>query len=162
MPDWKSIIEAFFENSDPTNEFRHLANPGASAEAIEAAEKQLGISLPEELRDFYLCFNGVGMAGEDESDEPRFIRPVEMLPAFINESRSSFAGTHSELASRFLPFIDWDNGDATGYLLQQDGTLFPGLVTFEHETYHYDATQDAEEFMTPGPDSLADFLSGGE
>ncbi len=159
MSNWNSIVAAFFGKADPENLFRHCVGDGASLDAIQAAESEIGIRLPDELREFYLNCNGLGLSAGDEPDVPRFIRPIEQLPAFVRETRADFAGTHSDLASRFLAFVDWENGDAMGYLQQPDRTFFPFLVTFLHEQYRYDAAQDPNDFLTPGPASLIEFLS---
>ena len=159
MAKWKRIIEAFFRKADPDNSFKHLVNASASADAIHSAESQIGISLPDELRSFYRQFNGIGLGCGDEPDAPRFIRPIEELPEFVIQARSWFSDTHGDLASRFFAVIDWENGDVMGYLRQKDGAFHPFLVTFLHEKYRFDAAQDAEDFMEPGPDSLEQFLS---
>ena len=159
MAKWKTIVSAFFRKADPENSFKHLANAAATVDAIDAAEKAIGIRLPDELRSFYLQFNGIGLGSEGETDDPRFIRPIEELPSFVTEARSWFAETHGDLASRFFAFIDWENGDVMGYLAQTNGPFYPYLVTFLHEQYAFEAAQDADEFMEPGPDSLAEFLS---
>lgn len=159
MANWKSLVDKFFRRADPKNSFRHIVKAGASPDAIKATEMQIGISIPDELRSFYRCFNGIGLGWGDEPDAPRFIRPIEDLPDFVVQARSWFAETHCDLASRFFAFIDWENGDVMGYMRQEDGTFYPFLVTFLHELYRFDATQDADEFIEQGPESLAEFLS---
>ena len=159
MIKWKSLIDSFFRNSDPDGDFRHIANPPASAEAIAAAEAMLRTSIPEELRSFYLCYNGIGMVAGDEPDSPRLIRPIEELPKFVIQGQSRFAETHPDFASRFFPFIDWENGDVMGYMFQNDGSLYPFLVTFMHEQYSFRASQDANEFLAQGPESLEDLFT---
>ncbi len=159
MIKWKSLVDSFFRNSDPEGEFRHIANPPASTSSIAAAEAKIGLSIPEELRDFYLCYNGIGLAADDEPDTPRLIQPIEDLPDFIAQCRSWFSETHPDFASRFFPFLDWENGDVMGFMFQQDGTLHPFLVTFMHEQYNFSASQNAEEFLEQGPESLAELLT---
>jgi hypothetical protein len=159
MANWNRIVDRFFRKADPDNSFKHLVNAGASPAAITFAEAQIGISFPEELHGFYLQFNGIGLGWGNEPDVPRFIRPIEELPAFMIKARSWFADTHDDIASRFFAFIDWENGDVMGYLRQQDGAFHPFLVKFLHEKYKFDASQDVQDFMEPGPDSLKEFLS---
>ena len=158
MTNWKSLVESFLKRADPSGEFRSVVRPGASPEAIAAAECQLGMSMPEELRSFYLNCNGMGLACDDEPDSPRLIPPIETLPAVVEQCRSWFAETHPGLASRFLPFLDWENGDYVGYLHRTDGTFEPFLSTFNHERYRASAAQDAREFLERGPSNLAEFL----
>ena len=158
MINWNSLVNSFLRSANPSGEFRPIVRLGASPEAIAGTERKLGIPIPEELRSFYLRCNGMGLACDDEPDEPRLIPPVEELPSTAAACRGWFAETHSDLASRFLPFLDWENGDFMGYLLQSDGTYHPFLATFCHELYKCTSTQDANEFLERGPSSLAEFL----
>ena len=159
MAEWKSLVDTFFLKSDPNGDFRHIAKPPATADLIAATEAKIGVSIPDDLRSFYLCYNGIGLAGGDEPDTPRLILPVEDLPDFIAQGRSRFSDMHPDLASRFLPFLDWENGDVMGYLFQKDGALYPFLVTFMHEQYSFNSSQDAEDFLEQGPESLAELLT---
>lgn len=159
MTNWQPIVDDFFRKSDPENAFTHLVNAGASSDEIDAAEAKIGVSLPEQLRSFYLSLNGIGLGWEEEDDSPRFIRPIDELPAYMIQGREWFSKLHGNLASRFYASIDWGNGDAMGYLQQDDGTFYPFLVTFQHERYKFDAAQDVGEFMHEGPESLIEFLS---
>lgn len=159
MVNWKSIVSNFFENSDPENDFRHIANDGITIKEIKDFETQFGPTIPKELGDFYLVYNGIGMSTHDESASPRLIRPIQELSEFINETRSVFMGTHPQHASRFFPFFDFENGDIIGYMLDKKGKLLPYLVMFSHEAYSENKSQEAEEFLVPGPPTLADLLS---
>jgi hypothetical protein len=159
MANWKSLVASFFRNSDPEGEFRHLTGPPASNAALATVEARIGVSIPEELRSLYLLYNGIGMQADGEADTPRLIRPIEDLPDFMAECRSTFSDTHPDAASRFFPFLDWINGDVMGYMLQEDGKFCPFLVTFMHELYRHSASQDIDEFLERGPESLVALFS---
>ncbi len=159
MTKWKHLVDGFFLNSDPNAEFRHIANPPASTAEVSETERKIGISLPAELRSFYCAYNGIGLSHGDEPDTPRFIRPVNELPEFITSGRSWFAETHPNVALRFVPFLDWENGDVMGYLFNEDGSLNPFLVTFLHEEYNGTPSQDPDEFLGRGPASLVELFT---
>lgn len=162
MANWTEIIETFFRLSDPENDFRHVTQPGVSKEAFAEIEATLKTTLPEELKDFYCFSNGMGLLAEDEPDEPRFIPPLERFPAFVAACRASFSETHPIFAERYLPCVNWDNGDATGYLLDKDGKYLPDLFTFLHELYKFDSAQDVNDFLQPSAEGLAVFLTPEE
>jgi hypothetical protein len=159
MNNWQETIDTFFQCSDPSNDFRHLALPGASAKAIAETEATLGLTLPTELGEFYSCFNGIGMATDDEPDIPRLIPSLDQLATVITAGRSWLKETHPDWANRFLPFLDLENGDYTGYCLDENGQWMPCVVTFLHEYYQFDADQDIDEFLVESADSLKAYLS---
>ena len=157
MANWKSIVESFFRNSDPEGEYRHVTGPPASNAALSTVEARIGVSIPEELRSLYLLYNGFGM---QHDDEPGWVIPsLEDLPDFMEKWRLAFSETHPDSASRFFPYFDWVNGDATGYMLQDDGKYYPFLVTFMHELYRYSASQDIDEFLERGPENFVALFS---
>jgi hypothetical protein len=159
MTNWQKTIDKFFQCSDPGNDFRHIALPGATEENIAETETKLGLKLPEELREFYSCFNGIGMATEDEPNIPRLIPPLDQLPSLVTSGRSWFVETHPDWANRFFPFLDMENGDYTGYCLDENGQWMPFVMDFLHEYYQFDPDQDIDEFLVPSADSLKAFLS---
>ena len=158
MANWEKLIQNFFAHSDPDESFARIALAGCDASAITKSESEIGTSLPEELRNFYQHANGIGL-GDVPTDSPRFIPPVESLPDFVNSARSSFSETHPKHAARYIPFIEWENGDSTGYFLNDDETLFDYLLIFSHEHYDYNDEQDINEFLTPFAESLQELLS---
>ena len=162
MTNWPEIIETFFQLSDPEHEFRHIALPGVAKAAIGEVESKLNLSLPQELQDFYLVSNGIGLASGEEPDEPRFIPSLEKLPAFVKACRASFSETHPIFAERYLPCIDWENGDSTGFLMDREGEYLPQLFTFSHEPYSYDSAQDVNDFLQPSAEGIADLLTPNE
>ena len=98
MTKWDKAAKHFFEMSDPEGEFFHCAKEGKDLKTISKIEAKIGIAFPDELRDFYQHFDGLGM-NEDESELPRFIPPVEHLPAFLHVqprtlSRRRWTGRH--------------------------------------------------------------------
>lgn len=158
MNKWNKAAKHFFEISDPTGAFFHCAKEGNDLETISKIEAKIGVGFPDELRDFYQHFNGLGMS-EDESELPRFIPPVEHLPELVKSARSWLSKTHSQLAARYLPVVDWENGDSSGYLLDENGVYLPHFFIFNHELYQDDAEQDGSEFLQPMTSSLLSFLA---
>ena len=158
MPNWKKAIKQFFANSDPNGVFFHCAQDGVSKKTIDSIAKKLKSELPEELRDFYKHFNGIGLTNE-ESEYPNFIPPIEHLPEFVKTSRRAFPKSHKKYADRYLPVVDWENGDTSGYVLDEDGTFVNCLFMFNHELCTHEKTQGVNEFLTPAADNLHSFLS---
>jgi len=162
MPDWAKILHDLHAVAHGDDELTLATQPGAGDDELDRLADRLGIALPEEFRDFYRTFNGYGVAPDnDPSDVCWLIQPLEKLPDFIDFTRSSFDGTHPDVAARFFPFIDWANGDGMGYLTETAGIVLPGLFCFEHESYEYDANQDPDEFIAAIPVTIEEFLSLG-
>lgn len=160
MPDWNQVVDRFFEMSDPENAYDHHSPSGASIDEVEALQSRMGISFPAEFHDLYRNFNGVGLIDRDEQgDMPLFLRPIYEIPSYIEQCRSTFAETHPGEARRYFPFIDWFNGDSSGYWLNRDGELEPFICTFFHERYAYVPEQDVAEFIQPQAHGIADLLS---
>ena len=157
MANWNALIENFFAKTDPENSSVRIAPNGCSETLMLNSESKIGLSLPQELREFYRHCNGIGL-GDAPADLPQFIPSIEALPQFIDYARSSFSGTHPEYASRYIPFIDWGNGDSSGFLLNADGTLHDYIFVFSHEHYDYDDKQEIDEFLTPFAESLEELL----
>lgn len=161
MPDWVQIVNHQHEMGHADDEYELATMPGVSADLLDQLADRLGITLPEEFRDFYMTFNGFGVVPEDNPDDVSwFFQPLEDLPGFIESKRSSFADTHADLAVRFFPFIDWANGDSMGYLTDAAGIVQPGFYCFEHESYAYNADQEADEFISAYPVTIEEFLGG--
>lgn len=160
MTDWKALIENFFANSDPEGTFARLTPPGCDDKAIDHAESEIGLQFPPELREFYQHYDGIGL-GDETIDIPRFIPSIAILPQFVADARSSISSTHQDIATRYLPFIDWGNGDSSGYLYNQDGSLFEFVVVFSHEHYNAVCDQDVGEFLMPFAESLSEMLGQG-
>ena len=158
MPNWKKAVKQFFANSDPNGEFFHCAPDGAAETTINTIAKKLKTELPSELREFYGQFNGIGLTN-DESECPNFIPPIEYLPKFIKTARLAFPKSHKQYAARYLPVVDWENGDTSGYLLDEDGAFIDCLVMFNHELCTGEKTQDINDFLSPVADSLYGFLN---
>ena len=80
---------------------------------------------------------------------------------FFASTRSWFGETHPTVAKRFLPFIDWVNGDGMGYLVLDNGTIADGLFCFEHELFEHDEDQDPDEFIVKWNNSIFELLTEG-
>ncbi len=159
MTNWQHIIDHFLRMSDSEGECDHYSPAGASEESLARLESELGISLPSELREFYLHSDGLGLVPRDGSSMPLFVRPTHELVEYMQFCRSSFSGTHPVYAHRYFPCVDWYNGDSSGFMLDSDGRFVEGIYTFSHESYSYDADQDAGEFLIAHADSLAALLN---
>ena len=160
VPNWKRIVDDFFRMSDPDGEYEHYAPSGASAATIVELESEIGVELPQELRDFYANYDGIGLVTrDDEAPMPLFIRQTTELAGFIRQCQSMIRDTHPNHAERYFPFIDWYNGDSSGFMLNASGQLVDGVFTFSHELYSYDAAQDLNDFIQPHSDSIASLLS---
>lgn len=158
MSDWhQDIINHHKLDYADTPESIRLGKP-ATAEAIRAFEKSsAGHTLPEEFHSLYQQFDGYGNESGDGIDW--FFVPLELLPEHVAGVRGWLQETHPDLASRFVPFVDWGSGDASGYLFTESGALEPGIYMFEHESYESDAGQDWNEFLFPVDEDLRDFLN---
>lgn len=153
------MVGDFFRLSDPEGEYDHYAPTGVSPELIAKLEADIGVELPQELRDFYASHDGLGLVPRDKTTMPLFIRPTHELVDFINQCRSTFRDTHPTYAKLFFPFIDWYNGDSSGYMLGSDGTFVDMMFTFSHELYSHDAGQDVSDFIQPHTQAIAELLT---
>lgn len=157
MTEWHRNIVAFhnLDNvDDPDSLF--LGSP-AKATSIADYEKSVGYPMPEEFKELYSEFDGFGTSRDGEVDW--FFLPVSKLPEHALIVRDWFQKTHPEIAKRFVPFVDWGNGDASGYVFAESGVPEPGIFIFEHESYEYEEDQDWREFLIPVDASIRDFLT---
>ena len=69
-----------------------------------------------------------------------------------------FVESHEEDANRFLGVINFDNGDALGYIISPDGALGSKLCSFDHESYDGDEEQALEDFLLPQYDSFTAYI----
>lgn len=157
MSEWHKRIVVFhkLDNADDPDSLV-LGSP-ASAASIAEFEKSIGYSMPNEFKQLYSEYDGFGTSREGETDW--FFLPISKLPEHASEIRDWFQETHPELAKRFVPFVDWGNGDASGYVFSETGTLLPGIFIFEHESYEFEDDQDWEEFLIPVDSSIRAFLT---
>lgn len=126
---------------------------------LSAMERQLGIEFPQEFRDLYSTFNGIGLTSSDATEVEYWnFLPLHMIPDFAETIRNWFRETHPDAAARFVPFYDWKNGDGLGYLFDENGIAIPGLCNFEHELYGFDEDQDLDEFLEVVPVTIKEFL----
>ncbi|BCX48529.1 cell wall assembly/cell protein, KNR4 [Haloferula helveola] len=157
MSEWHKRIVAFhkLDNADDPDSLV-LGSP-ASAASIAEFEKAIGYSMPDEFKELYSEYDGFGTSRDGETDW--FFLPISKLPEHASEIRDWFQETHPELAKRFVPFVDWGNGDASGYVFSETGTLLPGIFIFEHESYEFEEDQGWEEFLIPVDSSIRAFLT---
>ncbi|RYD21491.1 MAG: SMI1/KNR4 family protein [Verrucomicrobiaceae bacterium] len=157
MSDWRQHIITHHQlDYADTPESLRLGEP-ASEESIAAFEASVGYVLPGEFHDLYQQFDGYG--NETQEGVDWFFVPLEFLPEHVAGVRDWFESTHSALARRFVPFVDWGNGDASGYLFTESGEQEPGIFMFEHESYEFNEAQDWSDFLYLVDDNLQDFLT---
>lgn len=157
MTEWNKSIIAFHNLDYADDPDSLVLGSPASAASIAEFEKAIGYSMPEEFKTLYSEYDGFGTTGEGEVDW--FFLPLAKLPALASEVRDSFHETHPQIAKRFVPFADWGNGDASGYLFSESGVPELGIFIFEHESYNFEENQDWREFLFPVDESIHDFLN---
>ena len=153
---WFDLIEKFHAGDHPDSPESLVIGEPSSPEDIAALEKTLGVKMPDDFKDFYGTCNGFGHKDGDEVSW--LFSPLDQIPATTSAARKWFYGTHPELAAGFVAFMDWDSGDYTGYVFEEDGTLVEGIFDFDHESYEADEDQDFEEFLSPLFLSIEDFF----
>lgn len=171
MNSWPELIEANHAWAH-ANDGWHLVTGAPATDAdLAQLETQLGIELPAEFKELYRTYNGVGICREandgqapgrpiEESKKVLWLLvPVAEIPGLMTVARSWFQETHAEVALQFMPFIDWNCGDYTGYLLPLESDVPAELYTFEHENYEFDEAQEAEEFLLLSYESIRDYFS---
>ncbi len=157
MSEWHKNIVAFhkLDNADDPDSLV-LGSP-SNAATIAVFEKTVGYSMPEEFKALYSEYDGFGTTRKGEIDW--FFLPLLKLPGHAAEVRVGFQQTHPEIAKRFVPFVDWGNGDSSGYVFSESGVPEPGIFMFEHESYEFREDQDWREFLDPVDASIHDFLT---
>ena len=159
MTNWREVVQAHYAWAHKDDEYELVMQPGASDATILTMAEQTGIPLTDEFREFYSQINGFGVTADGEKIS-WLIVPIERIAATIANARDWFEETHPDLASRYFPFIDWDSGDYTGYLVSERGSLLPDLYDFDHEDYEFDEDQSSAEILTKGDASVLEFLNG--
>lgn len=157
MSDWRKIIVAFHKLDNTDNPDSLVLGSPATAVSIAEFEKTVGYSMPEEFKTLYSEYDGFGTTREGEVEW--FFLPLSKLPGHATEVRDWFQETHPEIAKRFVPFVDWGSGDASGYLFSESGVPEPGVFMFEHESYEFEKDQDWREFLIPVDGSIRAFLT---
>lgn len=159
MTNWLDLLTRHHTVAQADSDYEPLFGDPALPEQLGEVEAKIGLALPAELRDLYRSVDGYGVKMDAESTlSPWFIVPSSALPNFVSNQRQGFADTHKSLSERFLPFIDWANGDSMGYLYDRDGKLLDGLYMFMHGQYGYEADQDPDDFFSWFDSSIAQFM----
>jgi hypothetical protein len=156
MDKWKTIITDFHLLDHPGSPDSLHFGPPATAAEIAAFEAGIGFHFPEEFHDLYRSCNGFGR--RDGEEIIWFCAPLEEIPALSEDVRKWFKGTHPELAAQFVAFIDWESGDYTGYVFDEEGKVLEGLFDFQHDSYDYESKQDPDEFLVPMFPTIGDLL----
>lgn len=157
MTEWNKSIVAFHNLDNAAARDSLILGSPATIDSIAEFEKAIGFSMPEEFKSLYSEHDGFGTSRHGEAEW--FFLPLSELPEHAAEVRDWFQETHPEIAKRFVPFVDWGNGDASGYVFSASGIPEPGIFMFEHESYEFEEDQDWREFLVPVDASIRDFLT---
>ena len=150
---YNNLINSYFSSLGPWTTSHCI-----SKSEILSFQKSKGFILPQEFIDFYIQFNGVGLARPGEKVEWIFV-PIEDIPAFAENHLKWMRPHHPDLASKFFPFINFlDSGDCFGYLFDEDQKALPGLYVFEHECYIPVKNCPVTEFLICYLSGIEDFL----
>ena len=153
MPDWRETVEEYY-----ALDWQLVMPSGAELHELRDLARVLQVRFPDEFASLYRTMNGFG--GTDGKGVVEWAAlPLEEIPTFSDRIRSWFSETHPEVAARFIPFLDWHCGDATGYLKDEQGKVLSHLRTFFHEEYHFDESQPYEEFLVEDEATIHDFLT---
>lgn len=159
MTDWLDLLTRHHAAAQADSGYEPIFGDSAPLERLDDVRAKIGLPLPSELKEFYQSVDGYGLRMERNSMlSPWFIVPTSELPDFVSAQPSAIASSHKSLSERFLPFIDWANGDSMGYIYDRDGKLIDGLHMFTHELYHYESDQEPDDFFRSFEGSIADFL----
>jgi hypothetical protein len=158
MNNWIERVRNHHNWAHKDDNFELVMQPPVRDEDIAVVAQRLGFPLTEEFREFYSQVNGFGVTA-DGKNVSWFLVPIDRIEATIADARDWFGKTHPEWARRFFPFVDWDSGDYTGYLLGEDGSLLPGLYDFDHENYKFEEGQAIDGFLTQGDSSVFEFVN---
>ena len=160
MIDWSAVLRRHHAQTQAESGFGIILGPPTDASKLDRITREVKLPLPVEMSELYQQVDGYGLQLDDDSSlSPWFVVPTELLTGFVESSRDVFCRTHQSLADRFLPFIDWANGDSMGYIYDREGSLVDGLHMFDHERYGYDdPDQSPSDFFRTFDGSLADFL----
>lgn len=157
MNKWHTRIEEFHAADHPDAADSLVIGEPAGEQEISALERELGFRFPEEFHDFYRSCNGFGR--RDGAEVIWFCAPLQEIQKMSAEARKWFKGTHPELAEHFVAFIDWESGDYSGYVFDENGDPFEALFDFEHESYDFESKQDPDEFLVPMFPSIEELLT---
>jgi len=161
MPDWLRIVKSHHAKMHPSDGYNLVTRPPASDRELDDVSTTLGVEFPREFKSLFKTCNGFGVVHEE--DEPDkiwwFLRPTDQLRSFVDGIRNAFPEVHEKHAKRFFPFIDFSNGDALGYLVDEAGIIIDGLFCFEHEFCRFDEEQDINEFLSHTPLSIEELLT---
>ena len=159
MTDWLELLTRHHSAAQADSGYEPIFGDPASLECLDRLHSKMGLPLPDELKELYQSVDGYGLRVDEKDNlSPWFIVPTSELFDFVSAQRSAFSSTHKSLSERYLPFIDWGNGDSMGYVFGRDGGLVDGLHMFMHELYQYAADQEPDDFFRSFEGSIVDFL----
>ncbi len=156
MKTWHQRVREAHKRNHQGDGVELIIGPPANPEAITELEREVGRRLPPEFHELYQALDGFGVVTAD--GELWLFTPLAKIARSAAAAGTWFADSHPSLAKRYFPFIDWGNGDSSGYLFSEEGDLLPGIWIFEHEMYGFDASQPASAFLVKFAKNLQEFL----
>lgn len=113
-------------------EFEELVNPPATDLELSAAELELGVSIPEKIREVYRRYNGI-------PEYKTKVLPFHLLPlSEALEINRNFrdGGHYSEIIKRYSLVCFWGDDESNYAAVFVDGPL-QGRVSFlDHDGYY--------------------------
>ena len=158
MKDWNKIALNYHNLSHKGDEYSLLLGEPCSKADIMACFSSQNFSPPEEFIDVYTAFDGLGISSSVYGNLWMLV-PLSQFSRCQRDARNWFSDDYPDLAQRFFPFIDWSNGDYSGYLLSSEGVLLPGIYDFSHEEYEPSDKIDENEVLESVYDSIYEFLT---
>jgi hypothetical protein len=158
MKNWKNLVYEFRRQDDP-----NLTDPiefgmGVSDLDFDYYSSSFGVMFPEDFRECYGQLNGFGFPKAGDIDW--FLFPLELISELQMKFKKTVEATHPSLGARYIPIVNWGNGDLSGYL-KIGGILDSRIFMFEHESYAAEEGQNEGEFIVECDSSLYDFLIPG-
>lgn len=153
---WKELIMSFCNLGQANGPESLFLGSSVSNAALDTLASDVGFVFPEEFRDLYAIYDGFGIELKADTRNSIFM-PVSEIPQFAKRMQGWFEETHAKVASRFISFINWNNGNSSGYLFSETGQL-EGIYTLQHDEYNFEEDQDWREFLVPAAESIKDLL----
>ncbi len=156
---WREVVSRHHEWAHRDDDCVLLMPDPSDEKRLVDKLGSLGFPRVEEFESFYRSVDGYGSKWNVDDEDSWLFVPVDQLPTAVKHGRDWFLKTHPDIAERFFAFINWGNGDYSGYLLDETGGCDGRIYTFEHEMFEFDEKQDWRDFLDSYYDSILDFLS---
>ena len=155
---WRELFDEYLATSYNGGDCEFIINEGCDNGQIEYMVSQFKCRQTHELVSIYRDCDGFGVLHEVGYVEC-FLPASSKLQGVIEKAALWFAETHEDIANRFLPIYDWNDGNFTGYLRGESGTLEDESVyTFYHDMYYHEEGQSWDEFIIYEESSFEKFI----